>query len=757
MSPFIILLFGLFFISGFAGLIYEVLWIKTFSFILGNTVYTLSTVLAAYMTGLALGSYGIGRWKAKNRNPLLLFALLELGTAIFCYALHILFQNLIKDMGAIGVVNPSQTGAMLLRFGIAFILLFPPTFLMGGTLPALSQFVARRRDILGRRIGALYGANTLGAALGTFVTGFFLIRLLGLQNTNHVAVILNGFVALAALMMARTTPGQIVEEPPEEKTPSKTAKQSGKPGLFLILLLFSGFTSFGYEVFYARLTSYLLGDRIFASTTMLTAFILGIGIGSLIMGRIIDRTGREWLWFASLQALAGLSAAFAIICFPEILKLAASLEAGLGFSHTWQIIAVRFIEAFILMCLPAIAFGASFPCVVRAIGQSGGVISGQVGKAYAFNTAGNVLGSLIAGFIILPVAGTYAGMTGMVMVSLFISGTAFYFALAEQSPKTRMIVASIPAIVIILISTLAASRRAYPWPRGGKQLIFADEDASALITVYTGEMGYYLYGGNSMLSFPIGNTTAESVQCFQAHLPLLLHPAPKDALVIGLGFGVTSGSLALYDSIESVESIEIFSGVVKAAPIFREYNHDIMNHPKSSLFVADGRYYLKHGTKKYDIIVSNVSQSDLPGSAGCYTREYFELARDRLNPQGLFIVHLFGSGGKMLFKTLRSVFPYVEGYLGYRGTIFMAASLQPIMMDRERMTRKIDAHPEFHMDLERGLIRNYDELSERHIFDQQYINEVYMDPSVPFLTDDHPVLEYSLHSSGLDLFRSAFE
>lgn len=752
-----VMLLGLFFLSGFAGLIYEVLWIKTFSFILGNTVYTLSTVLAAYMTGLALGSYFIGKWKTKNRNPLFLFAMLELGTAIFCYVLHIVFQNLIKDMGAIGVVDPAQIGPMILRFGIAFLLLFPPTFLMGGTLPALAQFVARQHETRGRRIGALYGANTLGAASGTFVTGFFLIRLLGLENTNHVAVILNGIVAFAALLMARTPTTQANDVPANGRAISKSGKFLNHSKIFLILLLFSGFTSFGYEVFYARLSSYLLGDRIFASTTMLTAFIFGIGLGSLLIGRIIDRKRREWIWFAALQTLAGLSAAFAIIAFPDLLQITEKLEAGLGFTHPWQVIAIRFLEAFILMCIPAVAFGASLPCAVKAISRSGEMVSVLVGRAYAFNTAGNVLGSLITGFLILPLAGTYAGMISMVMLSLLIAGTALYFGLADKSAKTRMILASLPAVAIILTVSWAAAKQAYPWPRENKQLIFADEDASALITVYTGEMGFYLYGGNSMLSFPVGNTTAESVQCFQAHLPLMLHPAPRDALVIGLGFGITSGSLALYDGMESVESIELFSGVVKAAPIFREYNKDIVNHPKSSLLVADGRYYMKHSRKKYDIIVSNVSQSDLPGSAGCYTREYFELARDRLNPHGLFMVHLFGSGGRMLFKTLRSVFPYVEGFLGYRGTVFMAASLQPIWINRDAITQKIESNPVFKQDLERGLIGNFDDLIQRNIFDQTYIEAVYKDPSVQFLTDDHPVLEYSLHSSGLDLFRSAFE
>ncbi|NQT27048.1 fused MFS/spermidine synthase [candidate division KSB1 bacterium] len=756
MSPVALIVLGLFFISGFAGLIYQVLWIKTFSFILGNTVYTLSTVLAAYMTGLALGSYVIGKWKTKNRNPLFLFAMLELGTAIFCYILHIVFQNHIKDIGAIGVVDPSQIGAMALRFGIAFLLLLPPTFLMGGTLPVLSQFIAQQRETLGRRIGVLYGANVLGAACGTFVTGYFLIRLLGLEATNDVAVALNGIVALAAIMIAHKVAAQDGANPVQAPAPSTTEKPSGKPVLLLTLLLLSGFTSFGYEIFYARLASYLLGDRIFASTTMLTAFILGIGIGSLLIGRLIDRTGREWLWFASLQILAGISAGTTIIYFPEILKFANQIEAGLGFTNSWQIVSIRFIEAFILMCLPAIAFGASFPCVVRALGRSGGVISGQVGKAYAFNTVGNVLGSLTTGFLILPLAGTYAGMVGMVMVSLLIAGVAVYFALAEKSNKTRMIMASIPAVAIILISTLAVSKQAYPWPREGKQLLFADEDASALITVYKGEMGYYLYGGNSMLSFPTGNTSAESVQSFQAHLPLLLHPAPKDALVIGLGFGVTSGSLAVYDEIETVESIELFSGAVKATSIFHAYNNDIINQPKSSLIIADGRYYLKHVSKKYDIIVSNVSKSDLPGSAGCYTREYFELARERLKPNGLFMVHLYGVGGKMLFKTLRDVFPYVEGFLGYRGTVYMAASMEPIRMDREQVTHKIETHPVFQQDLERGSIQTFDQLSQRHIFDQQYINEVYMDPSVPFLTDDRPILEYSLYSTGSDLFRSAY-
>jgi len=751
------ILLALFFLSGFAGLIYEILWIKTFSFVLGNTVYTLSTVLAAYMAGLALGSYLIGRWTLRNRNPLLLFSGLQLGIGLACYVLHEIFQVHLKNLGAIGVLDPSQTGAILIRFLLSFALLLPPTFLMGGTLPVLSKFLARRRETLGKTIGMLYGFNTLGAACGSFVTGFFLIRLFGLNATNGIAVAMNGVVAAGGLVLAVLVPKQ--EDGPVER-PSSPARTPGLPGrvrLLLILLMFSGFTAFSYEVVYARLASFLLGDRIFAATTMVTAFILGIGLGSLLIARWIDRDGKEWLWFSGLQALIGLSAAITMIFFSDYLAALSRFESRFVFGTPWHIVTFRFIQTLILIGLPAAAFGAIIPCVVKYISSVRGTVSMDVGLTYALNTVGCVSGALVTGFVFIPVFGTYDSMIGTALLSLLLSGIAIAIWACHRPVRIRAVFAAGWACAFAAVMLCSIHFKTYPWPREGKRLIFSEEDASALITVYEGPAGFYLYGGNSMLSFPIGRTTAESVQRFQAHLPLMLHPNPKDVLVIGLGFGVTSGAFTTYDAIESVESVELFPGVVNATPLFHAFNNDLARQPASTLYVADGRYFLKQTPKRYDIIVSNVCQSDVPGSAGCYTLEYFELARSRLKPDGIFLVHLFGAGGRMLFKTLREVYPFVEGFLGYRGTVFMAASQRTIRPDAVRIAEKLAAYPEFRADLEHGLVRNYEELAAHHVFDQNYVDRLHADPAIRLLTDDHPILEYALQSSGPDMYRSAFE
>jgi len=662
----------------------------------------------------------------------------------------------IKDLAPVGVLNNENFMPILQRFFITFFILLVPTFLMGGTLPALAKHFYTSENKTGITVGGLYGINTLGSSLGCFVTGFFFIRLFGLSKTTFIAVIINLLIGLLGLLLAFTAK----RSDPPEHTASIPVKQSNfSPGIayFLtIAFIFSGFTSFSYEILYSRLLAFIIGNRVFASTTMITAFIFGIAFGSLVIGRVIDKTGKEPFIFSIFQIFIGLSTFLTLVFFNEFIAFIQQLEKSLNLSTHWQYILVRFSEAFLIMIIPSFSFGAIFPSVIKYLNKNIRAISISIGKAYALNTLGSITGVLFTGFVLIPAIGTYYSMLLISVVSIVLGHRFLAIHWEKASHKRKFVSVFATAALMVLMLFIAVQFKKYPWERKDKQLIYAHEDSGSLVTVYTGDLGYYQYTDNTIVTFPIGKTPASSVQRLQAQIPLLLHKNPKDVLVVGLGYGITTGAFAEYDSINMVETVEIFPGVIDAASVFKEFNNDVDNQKRSKIYSGDGRYFLKHVDKKFDIISSNVCESDLPGSASCYTIEYFQLANKKLKKDGLFCVHFFGGYGPILIKTLKKVFPYVEAYLAYSQTLFFIASQTPIETNKDLINSRLTQNPKFRRDTIRSGLLSYDDLFKRKIFMNEEFDQLLEIEKFPLNTDDKPILEYSFDPNRPNVFTTSY-
>lgn len=295
----------------------------------------------------------------------------------------------------------------------------------------------------------------------------------------------------------------------------------------------------------------------------------------------------------------------------------------------------------------------------------------------------------------------------------------------------------------------------YPFSMAGLKLVYSREDASALVTVRTGPLGRYIHADATQLSFPIGpGTQAVRVQKLQACLPLLLHPRPKRVLVVGCGFGVTAGSFAADPGVEAVECVEIFPALLDAMPFFKDENRDVAHQPKVRLIAADGRYYMRHAARKYDIIASNLTGSDLPGSAACYTREYFESASRQLNPGGLLLVHAYGPDRALILKTLRSVFPHVTGFKAYTSTQYLIASREPLMFDQARIGSRMGSSDEFRVECGRAGLWGADDVLADLAFTETGGRLIAEREDAPFNTDDCPVIEYRFRALNHDVFLS---
>lgn len=749
---------ALFFVSGFTALVYEILWIREFSFMLGNSTYTISVVLAAYMAGLAAGSYIAGKYADKAKNPLLVYAALEAGIGFCGLWIYWLFQAGLKSIGPIGAVNQTDILPMIQRFVLAFAMLLPPTAMMGATLPFLTRFFPASGKKDGGFFGLLYGINTMGAAIGCFTAGFFFLRVYGMQKSTYIAVLLNAVIALiAALFSAVVKPARKdTIGIPAGGAAIKNSGYTKSTGVFIMwAFAISGFSCMAYELIYFRWLSYILGNRVYASSAMITTFLTGIAFGSLLAGRAADKWGNEARLFGALQAVTGLTAVFTALFFPEILGGMQALEQGLKLSDPWQYVAVRFGEAFVILFIPAVSFGAIFPAVIKYLNRGEGELPGIVGRAYAVNTIGCILGSLAAGFLILPALGAYVSMAVIAALSILLGHRLIAPDFETYGLKRRVFTAFVTILFAAAAVMAVLSGGRYPWPRQGLKIISAKEDSMALVTVLEGPLGKYIYADDTMLSFPIGPMTrAIKVQKLQAHIPLLLHPRPERVLVVGMGFGVTAGSFASDNGVRSVECVEIFPALIDAMPFFSEENRDVANDKKVRLIAGDGRYYMRHSPVKYDIIASNLTGSDLPGSAACYTKEYFEEARGRLNPGGIFLVHSFGPESAVVLKTLMAVFPYVTGYRAYKYTQYMVASMEPLNEDKNRINRRIMADSGFRLDLKKAGIWKYDDLKEMVIYGNDAARRMAAAEKSPLNTDDLPLLEYRFKKRDPNVFVS---
>lgn len=748
--------------SGFAALVYELVWIREFGFLLGNATATLSAVLAAYMTGLAAGSRLAGGMAARLRRPLRAWAWLELGIGASGLLVFALLGQLHDRLGPVGGTDPTGPAAVAVRYVVAAMVLLVPTALMGATLPVLGRWLDAGAERSGGVIGRLYAINTLGGAAGAFATGFVLIRNLGVERTNLLAVGLNGVVGITALLIDRlqdhAEPGTVGvgSASGSGAVPVSPPPASGTSSPFLLFFCFSsGALALSAELVHARLLGWLVGNRVTASAVMLTVYLIGIAAGAWIAGRLADRWRSDEAVYSRAQILAGLGMIGGAYWFPDLLALARGLEARIGADAPWRLAGLKALEAAALLGLPAAASGAAFPSVVRAMRREDDGLGAAAGRAYALNTVGCIAGSLACGFWLIPAAGAYraAVLVGVAAILLGYRGFAGSWAAAGAFHRAASAAAAVALAGWLGARALAADR--YPWPRAGLTLVSAAEEPAALVTVWRGPLGWYLFGDDTELSFPLGSTSAAEVQRRQAWLPLLLHPAPRRALVIGLGFGVTSGTLSRFGDCESVETVELLRGVVGAASRFSAENFDPAVAPGARVVAGDGRYALRHAAAPWDLIVSNVTGPDLPGSAACYTREYFALARGRLAPDGVFLVHAYGPDAPVILRTLASVFPHVAGFRAYRHSTFLLAADHPVVPDAAALAARISALPaRTRARLERDGLGAPAAILARLVLTEAAARAAGTDPRVPVNSDRSPVLEYRMRADGRSWFES---
>lgn len=703
-----------FLVSGVAGLIYEVAWNKYLILFLGNMTYAHTIVLATFMGGLALGNALFGPLADRTPSRLHYYGWMEVGIGIYGF----LFPWLLDAAAGtyLGAARELENPALVVagKMLLSLALLLIPTVLMGGTMPLLSRFFTERVEHVGVTVGWLYTVNSLGGAFGSVLAGFYLLQTFGLALTVNVAAALNVLVGLAALSQRPVERWQGERRAAREEEAPAPAASPRVVRLALLGVALSGMVALFYEIAWIRLLSLVLGSSTYSFSVMLAAFITGITLGSLWVSRLLRRPRNLPRLFALLELGVGVSILLTLPIYERLPYL--FLKIAFLFSRTPQTFylfeGLKYALCVALMLVPTVLLGATLPVVSRLATEQLGVLGRRVGSVFALNTLGTVVGAALAGLLLMP----WLGMKGLIELGIAINlliGAGMLLG-ARQRLWTHALSAAGVALFL-------AFRVGYPaWDkavlsRGDFRQRHAIDIASFddYKRLSTTTVTYYKDGVNATVTAgrnaeghlylkvngkPDASTGADMpTQLLLGHLPSLLAPAPRDALIVGLGSGITAGAV-LTHPLASVDVVEISAAVVEASRLFAPYNHNALEQPRLKLILDDAKTYLQRTGKRYDVIISEPSNPWIAGIGNLFSIEFYQAARAALRPDGLFVqwFHVYEMDNatlKLVLRTFARIFPHLSIWQMNATDILLLGGVEPLALDLGRLAARLELAP----------------------------------------------------------------
>ncbi|HPG40137.1 MAG TPA: fused MFS/spermidine synthase [bacterium] len=750
-TPFIPgLLLLVFFFSGMSALIYQVMWAREFGLVFGVHVFAISTVLTAFMAGLALGNLYFGKLVDRLKKPLVLFAILQLGLALFALAFPMLFKGLEAAYTFfIKLLAAGYWGTQLIRFALSFLFLLIPTTLMGGTLPVIAKFLVQRLENLGWHVGSLYAVNNFGAVAGCFLAGFILMQTIGMGGALAVGVIINLVNAVIVLIVARLARDEhlpqantVIAQSGMEAT---TERYSARVMNFVLwAFAIEGFTTLSYEVIWTRiLLGYSHDKSVYFFTTVIIGFILGLSLGSLLTAWWIDKK-KNLLWIlGTVEVLIGVFAILLLKAFTLVGGIV--IERQLAFGNNWlSNLGIEYGLFLAVMIVPTTLMGMTFPLVSKIYLHNLEKVGSRLGIIGYLDTVGSIFGSFAAGFILLPWLGVVKAVILTAVINLVI-GIALVVIHPQKSLRAR------GSMILVMGGVIAASLLTIPggdyfrnWQtrKPGDRLLFYKEGAAATVAVPQHPDGVKVLAINgSVTAFAdYGDTRVHKML---GYLPYFLHPQPKNAIVIGLGMGVTAQSL-VQDDMESVDCVEIADEVVEACrSAFTRENGHVLDNEKLNLYSEDGRSYLYMTHKRYDIITSNAVHARL--SPNLYSRDFYRLCKQRLTESGIMCQWMSTNWVteqeyKTLIKAFMDVFPHTSLWAVNVGHVLMIGAPQPLQLDFDKLQQRFD-NDKARTELLPADLYNPFALLAQYICDEQLLQNYVGD--APPSTDDNTIAEFS--------------
>jgi len=668
---FLPLLLLLFVGSGCAALIYEIVWLQLLQLVIGSSAISLGVLLGTFMGGMCLGSLALPRFITPRRHPLRVYAALEIGIGVLGVALLYLMPLVTR----LYVANAAQgLIGLLLRGLVCAACLLPPTLLMGATLPAISRWVeSTPRGV--SWLGFFYAGNIAGAVTGCLLAGFYLLRVHDMAVATYVAAAINGIVALLALCMATNEPHEVIVSPPPDHDRSEasvpqfknpaTMPWKGDYGICVTIAL-SGLCALGAEVIWTRLLSLLLGATVYTFSIILAVFLAGLGIGSSVGSFLARCAVRPRLALGGCQLLLTAAIAWAAWMITRSLPYW-PVDPSLVWSpwFNFQLDLARCLWA----VLPAAClWGASFPLALAAAASPGEDAGRLVSRIYAANTVGAIIGALGASLLLISWIGTQQAQRLLIALSALAALLAFApFLLApfrpensysqsasqndESSHSHSALVHGFKIVGVVLLFSSVAYLIAWSVPKIPWGLV-----AQGRYLATKGEEGKLLYLGEGLNASVAVTETHDGVRNFHVsgkveastdprdmrlqrmlgHIPALLHRQPRSVLIVGCGAGVTAGSFVVHPGIERIVICEIEPLIPQAVSrYFAKENYSVVRNPRVQVVYDDARHFILTTRDKFDIITSDPIHPWVKGAATLYTKEYFELCKQHLNPGGL--------------------------------------------------------------------------------------------------------------------------
>lgn len=776
------MLYGLGFFSGFAAILYQIVWMRQLGLIVGSSAVSVGISLSAFMAGMGLGSLALGRIADRRKRPERLYAWLESG------------------VGAYGLLSPALFSAAPLfagwmhelpgRAALCFSLLIIPTFLMGGTYPAAIRYLSPTPDARGRPLGLFYAANTLGAAAAAFLLPIVLLERLGMSGTTYLAVACNILAAAGAFLLPATgtVPTPLTPALSPLRGRGGNLGEGGASPYYIVGFAFflSGLCALGLETLYNRVLILTFGSSIYSYSFILGVYLAGIGLGGAVFACLESRSRCQvdtiTLFFSGQFAIF----AFLLVSLPFLDRVALMqmnvfelLKGHFGAFH-----AANILVAGLVCGIPAIGFGISYPAALKALTEHRTDIGTRTGIWTAVNGAGTAAGSLLITFVLLPGSGSYSCF----LYILYSLGMSLILVVLCAAPLRRIVVVS-----AIIVTSLGLAFWKLPrwdlryfhtqigvrpdhaldaWRHGGfgktsldaYQLKFFKEGIAGTVSIVEfrsddsrrakthAEKNISLYVNGKIDASD--NEPDMVTQSLLGHLPMHFHPAAKSALVVGFGSGVTSATLARYP-LDRLDVVELSPDVVDAARrFFPHVNHRVLEDSRVRMFVEDGRNFLatRRGATRYDVIVNEPSNVWMSGAANLFTREYFALIRNRLAPGGLLcqwfqMYSMTWDNLVTLLATLHSEFPHLRvfnfSHAGFSGDLLIMASLDPLAISSEgipipafRSAIPAGPAPEPHL----AWLASFNDLMRGYVMGSKELDEL-VGPGRALHTDDRPRLE----------------
>ena len=676
-------LFGLYFISGFNALLYQVAWQRMLGLFSGSDVRSVTIIVASYLFGLGLGNLlgGSVSDRLSNQKCVMVYGCCNLAIAAFALASRFLFYDLLF----LRLQYLAQS--LPVTLGIVFFSLLIPTVLMGISLPMLSKAVNRSAEGAASLIGWLYGFNTLGSGLGTLVSGWYIVGTLGYDKTVYLGALFSFTVGVSALILAaRFSPSNFPHHQLEVATaPLENKTQSLKSWYLLVFL--SGFTAISWEIIWFRVLDIALQSNAYTYGHLLAFVLISSAIGSMIGAKAVAYIRQPKKVFLIIQGIISLYSAIAIWGIGLYWQVHPGLRSDAGFINLdnlgGEVLFKYLVIPGVITIVPSLLMGFYFPLVQQAVQQNYGEIGKRVGFIYLASILGNTLGSLLTGLVLIDILGTAGSIRLLVII-----GICFLLLIRANLLKNLLITT---LILLAVTTTVVFPNNKSLWaalhtvdPQAYFQVV--EDSTSVAAIAETNDKGKLLASGQVQANFPYLH-----IHGLLGSTPALLHPNPEKIMIIGLGSGGTPHTVGVNPLTQKIKIIELLGAEL---PVLQQYAQrpagkalkHLFQDPRYEIIVGDGRRELTMSQEKFDIIEADAIQPWRSRAGMLYSQEFFQQVQAHLKPGGFFVQWDVGAGAQ---QTMQSVFPYVVK-VGMAGNLWiLIGGNDPISFDKKQLLQRL--------------------------------------------------------------------